>query len=288
MSKHLKFLRSCALSLLLTSPAFAADEVTSETVLATVDGVDVTVGQMIVVRETLPEQYQSLPDDVLFNAILDQIIQQQLLAQSYKGNDPKRLVFTLENQRRLMLAEAAIEETLDAGVSAEDVQTRYEEKFVANYEGAPEFDASHILVETVEKAAEVRQEILDGAEFAEMAKAHSTGPTGPSGGALGWFESGQMVQPFEQAVTQMQVGDISEPVQTQFGWHIIKLNDMRTKKAPSLEEVQEQLVVEIQEQIIDAKVAALTEAADIDRSGAEGFDPAILRKSELLEAVEDK
>ena len=75
--------------------------------------------------------------------------------------------------------------------------------------------------------------------------AHSTGPSGPSGGELGWFGPGMMVPPFEEAVMAMEVGAVSEPVETQFGWHVITLNDTRSQAAPPLDEVREELAEEI-------------------------------------------
>jgi len=80
--------------------------------------------------------------------------------------------------------------------------------------------------------------LADGADFATLAKERSTGPSGPRGGELGWFGTGQMVPEFEQAVIGLEDGAVSEPVQTQFGWHVVKRNDSRNKSAPSLDEVQ--------------------------------------------------
>jgi len=282
MSKHTKFMRSTALAIMLTVPALANAEPTSDTIVAKVNDTEITLGHMIVVRENLPQQYKTLPDDVLFKGILDQIIQQTLLAQSVEGPAPQRIAIALENQERLLLADAAIEAALEEGVEANALQARYQEKYVENYEGSSEFNASHILVETLEEAKEIHAKLLSGADFDALAKEKSTGPSGPSGGSLGWFGPGEMVPAFEEAVTKLGVGDISEPIQTQFGWHVVKLNDMRVQEAPSFEDVQSELIAEIQEQVIDARVAILTENAEIDNTGAEGIDPAILKDQDLV------
>lgn len=282
MSKHVKFMRSTALALMLAAPGFVMAEPTSETIVAKVNDTEITLGHMIMVRENLPEQYKTLPDETLFKGILDQIIQQTLLAQSLEGPTPKRVALALENQKRLLLADAAINAALENGVEADLLQKRYQEKYVENYKGAEEYNASHILVETQEEAEEIHSNLLSGADFAEAAKENSTGPTGPSGGALGWFGTGEMVPEFEKAVTTLTVGDISEPVQTQFGWHIIKLNNVRAKEAPTFETVQNELIAEVQEQIIDAQIAALTEAAKIDDSAAENINPALLKDTTLI------
>ena len=90
-----------------------------------------------------------------------------------------------------------------------------------------EYNASHILIETETEAHQVREQLLDGANFAELAQHRSIGPSGPNGGQLGWFREGIMVPVFEAAVMQLQPGEISEPVHTQFGWHVVLLHEVR-------------------------------------------------------------
>ncbi len=282
MSKHLKFLCSAALVLGLSGPVVAADAVDADTVVATVNGTQVTVGQMIMVRAALPQQYQSMPDDVLFNGILDQIIQQNLLAQAHTGDEPRRLEIALQSERRLILADAVVEDFLSEPPSEEDIQAAYDARY-ANFEGPSEFNAAHILVETEEEAVALRQQIVDGADFAEMAKEHSTGPSGPSGGALGWFGPGMMVPEFETAVVAMNAGDVSAPVKTQFGWHLIKLNELRKQETPALADVRSELAGEVQGAKLEAFIASLTEKSEIDRSNAAAFDPSIIKQTNLLD-----
>ena len=142
----------------------------------------------------------------------------------------------------------------------------------------------HAAVKLREEEAEaIRQVLLDGAVFAEVAKTSSTGPSGPSGGSLGWFSAGQMVPPFEEAVMALESGEISEPVETQFGWHIVKLNETRIAEAPSLEEVRGEIVNELEAQAVEDHVNALTSAAKIERPDLSGIDPALLQQPGLLE-----
>lgn len=286
MSKHFKFLRSVAVAALLCGPAIAEETPGSATVVATVNGTEVTLGHMMMVREALPDQYKTLPDDVLFTGILDQIVQQLVLSHSLNGEVTNRIQLALDNERRLMTAGEAINRILERGVTDEDIQKAYDEKFGGDYKGATEYNAAHILLESKEAADAVRETLIAGADFAETAKEKSTGPSGPSGGALGWFGPGAMVPAFEEAVVAMQPGDISEPVATQFGWHLIKLNETRTQDAPALEAVREELLGELQQAMVDAEIATLTEAATIDRTAAEGIDPAILKQTDLLDANE--
>lgn len=283
MSKHLKILRSFTVAALLCGPVVAQETVGVDTVVATINGSDVTVGHMLMVREALPDQYKSLPDDVLFSGILDQIVQQMVLSQSMNGEETIRIKLALENERRLMTAGEAINRILTKGMTEADIQDAYDAKYGEGYAGGTEYNAAHILVESKEEAEAVRAAILDGADFAETAKTKSTGPSGPSGGALGWFGPGAMVPAFEEAVVGMKVGDISEPTPTNFGWHVIKLNETRVQAAPSLEEVREELVGELQQSLVDAEIAKLTEASTIDRSGAESIDPSVLKQTDLLD-----
>ena len=109
------------------------------------------------------------------------------------------------------------------------------DKQVAAFKPAPEFNASHILVDSEDKAKALKAEIDGGKDFAEVAKANSSDGSAANGGDLGWFGAGQMVPEFETAVSAMQVGAVSAPVKTQFGWHIIKLNDKRETTPPTLD-----------------------------------------------------
>ena len=279
MSKRLTFLSAAALSLTLMLPAQAEDAPSVDTVLATVDGVEITLGHVIQTRQTLPQQYQQLPADVLFPGILDQLIQQSVLSATVEG-EPKSVALAMENQRRSLMANLAIDAILATAVTDEKLQAEYDAAY-GNVEAGQEYNAAHILVETEEKAKELVAEARGGADFAELAKEHSTGPSGPNGGSLGWFGAGMMVPPFEAATFALEVGSISDPVQTQFGWHVIKLNETRAIEAPSLEEVRGELEATVQQKAVEAQVLAMTAAANVDRSGAEGIDPAVLDQLSL-------
>ena len=173
----------------------------------------------------------------------------------------------------------------------EAIQAAYDETY-GNAEPETEYNASHILFTQEEGAeegaalAEAEQAIADlagGADFATLAQERSDGPSGPRGGELGWFGTGAMVAPFEEAVVALEVGAISEPVETQFGWHVIKLNDTRIKDAPSIEQVRGELQESIQAATIESRVAELEEGADITRVAEGDIDPAILNDMSLLE-----
>lgn len=273
-----------ALALVLSLPAQAQDTTApaADTVVATVNGVDITLGHMIVLRSGLPQQYQQLPDDVLFDGVLEQLVRQTVLAQSYEGASPL-IELELDNTRRALEANEIIAEVATAAVTEEALQAAYDAA-IADLGAVMEFNASHILVETEGKAAELIAELAGGADFAELAKAHSTGPTGPNGGNLNWFEPEMMVAPFAEAVHALEVGAVSAaPVQTQFGWHVIKLNDTREKPAPSLDELRGQLTETLQQEAVGAEIDRLMAGADVVRPDLSGLDRSALSDFSLIQ-----
>lgn len=282
MHKPLTFLGALALSACLALPVAAQEEPNLETVIATVNGTNITLGHMIIARASLPEQYQQLPDEVLFNGILDQLVQQTAISDTFEGDLPARVQLSLDNQVRSLTANEVMESLLDIAPSEEEIKAAYEEQYV-NVEAEEEYNASHILVETQEEALAIKEELDNGADFAEMAREKSTGPSGPSGGSLGWFGKGMMVPPFEEAVIALEPGEVSQPVQTQFGWHVIILNEARKTEVPALEAVRAQLDQQIRQIALQTAIEDITAAADVDRSGAEGMDASVLRNIEWLE-----
>lgn len=288
MSKLRSFSLIGALCVSLGAPAMAQDTATADTttadagtVLATVNGTDITLGHMIALSQRLPEQYRQLPDQVLFDGLLEQLIQQTALGQTIDRMD-RRAELILENEKRALLAGEVIENVSNAEISNEDLQAAYDAAY-QSAEPETEYQASHILVETEDEAKAVIEDLNNGADFAELAKTKSTGPSGPNGGELGWFSAGMMVPEFEEAVATMAVNDISEPVQTQFGWHVIKLTDSREKAAPSLDEVRDQLTDQLRQQAVEKKVNDVTAEAEITRAEIEGMDPGVLRDGSLLD-----
>lgn len=283
MAKMTKTLRGMALvAAFLAAGAAQAEDLKADTVVATVNGTTITLGHMIVLRETLPPQYQQLPDDVLFKGILDQLIQQATLEQSIDGEVSKRDQLALDNDRRGYLSGVALQDVITAAVTDEALQAAYDARFK---DAAPqtEYHAAHILVETEEKAKELKAQIESGADFAELAKANSTDTgSGAAGGDLGWFGLGMMVKPFEEAVVAMKPGDLAGPVQTDFGWHLIKLSETRIAETPALDEMRDELAAEIEQAAVTAHIDALTAKAEITRPG-EGIDPAVLKDQTILD-----
>ncbi len=265
------------------APVLADDSApTADTVVATVGDTEITLGHMLVLRAGLPAQFAQVPAEVLFSGILDQLVQQTLLVNAHEGDLPKRAELALENERRALIASEEMADIVETAVTDEAIQTYFDDNYVGG-EGVTEFKAAHILVETEDEAKTLVEEARGGADFSDLAKRHSTGPSGPSGGELGWFSDGMMVEPFQEAVAQMEPGSISDPVQTQFGWHVIKLDETREKEAPKLDEVRVEIEEALRQKAIEARIDELQEAESVDRAAGDGMDPAVLNQVDLLE-----
>ena len=280
MLKGLTFLPALAVAAALALPA-QAETPGADTVVARVNGQEIKLGHVIIARASLPQQYQQLPPEVLFDAIVEQLIQQSALQQAFGDEEPKAVKLSLENERRSLLAAEEIEKIMAAAASDEDLKAAYDAKYGEGYD-EQEYNAAHILVETEEEANALKAELDGGADFAELAKEKSTGPSGPNGGALGWFSKGMMVPEFEAAVMEMQPGQVSRPVQTQFGWHVVKLNETRAMEAPAFDSVREELAGELRQQAVSDRVDELVAGADVERPEVEGLEPAMIQNLDLL------
>jgi peptidyl-prolyl cis-trans isomerase C len=168
-----------------------------------------------------------------------------------------RLKAQLELQTRAMLAQAVATDFL-AGNQAteEEMRALYTEQVGSS--AGQEYKARHILVETQGEATDIISQLEDGADFAELAKEKSTGPSGPSGGDLGWFPPDRMVAEFSQAVQALADGEYSkEPVQTQFGWHVILREESRDSVPPPFESVQDVLKQQVEAQKLQEYIDSL-------------------------------
>lgn len=268
-------------SLVMILPAQAQDTPDPDQVLATVNGTPITLGHVIALRADLPAQYDQFPPNLLFRGILDQLIQHELLMQSMEGDPSRASRISIENERRAILAGEVMRGVIAQDPAAEDMQALYDEKYPAGIEES-EYRAAHILVEEEALAQSLVEELESGAAFAALAKEHSIGPSAAVGGDLGWFGAGDMVEPFFNAVAALETGQVSDPVQTEFGWHVIKLDETRNKQRPEFEAVRQEIEEELRGQALDAHIAGLQAEADIQRESTEGLDPAVITNTDLL------
>ena len=282
MLKRLTKMSILAVSLSLALPVVAEDSADANTIVATVNGTQITLGHLILARQALPEQYSNYPAEMLFKGLLDQLVQQTLLAQSTSGEVSMRMELEMENQRRMLLAGAAIDTVMEMNISEVDVRQMYQAEFV-NAESGAEYNASHILLESEEGALALVTALEGGADFADLAKEKSTGPSAPDGGQLGWFGPDMMVPEFEQAVQSLEVGAVSAPVQTQFGWHLIKLNDSRAMAAPSLSQARPEIEMRLRQSGTEAHIQSLVDGAQVTRIEDGKIDPALLLNQALMD-----
>ena len=281
MVKAMRFLAGLALVTSLATPGLSQDT-TADTVVAVVNGKNITVGHMIVARNSLPEEYKTLPNDVLFKGILDQLVQQTVLEQSLAGMVAKRDVLAIENDNRGYLSNVALQAVISVAVTDAALQAAYDARFKDAKPGT-EYSAAHILVEAEAKAVDLKKQLDGGADFAALAKANSTDTgSGANGGDLGWFGLGAMVKPFEEAVVAATVGKVAGPVKSDFGWHLILVKVTRAAAQPTLDDLRDELATEIEQEAVEAHLKTLTDAAKIEKPGI-GIDPATLSVATLLD-----
>ena len=252
------------------SPAASQTEaqpVAAAETMVTVNGEPITTDVFSVYYGERMRQSQGQNTPELRARALDELVKIVVLTQEAEKQQLDRqpaVAAALAFQRDQLLSRLAIQEFVRQSTpSEEEMKKLYDEQF-GNYTGT-EYKASHILVKTEEEASALIAELGEGSDFAELAKEHSTGPTGPKGGDLGWFDADQMVPAFAEAVKGMEKGAYSkEPVNTQFGWHVILLQDTREAEPPPFEEVTPQLATPLQQQAVARYVAELRQNAKVE------------------------
>lgn len=220
----------------------------------------------------LPEQVRAAPRDQIEPLVINELVNTRLVARLARSAGTQDLE---EYKRQLEVVAARILQNvyLGAQVEARLTEARITEAydaFVAANPPAEEVRASHILVEAKESAQAIADEIRGGGDFAEVARRESTGPSASSGGDLGFFEKGQMVPTFAEAAFALEIDEVSDPVQTQFGWHVIKLTDRRQASPPTLDEVRGELTQRLEEEILGEVLAEAREGVTIEAFDADG------------------
>ncbi len=246
-----------ALALLAFPAALSAQQGGAEgdAVVARVGGEEIHNSDVMAMARSLPPQYQSQLMQ-LYPLLVQRLVDFNLAG---KAGRAAGLAEDEEVQARIAQAaeqairEVYLEREVEARITNEGLQAMYQDHLAANPPAA-EFHARHILLETEGEARAAIAELDGGADFAELAKERSTGPSGPKGGDLGYFTAEQMVPEFSAAAAKLEPGQHSaEPTQTQFGWHVIKVEDRRTAAPAAFEEVEQQL----REQLARDSVAAI-------------------------------
>jgi peptidyl-prolyl cis-trans isomerase C len=223
----------------------AAEEKPGDTVVATVNGQPITESDLRFAENELGGEIANLPPEVKRRALAEYLIDNELFA---KAAEEAKISATPEYEqqmrylKRRVLRELYFDKTLKGKIGEDEAKKIYTEK-IAQLKPEEEIEARHILVDSEEKAKELHAKIVAGADFAQLAKENST-DTGSKdqGGVLGYFGHGQMVPEFEAAAFKLEKGQVSEPVHTNFGWHIIKVDDRRKKEPPSFAAVKDTIL----------------------------------------------
>ena len=204
--------------------------------------------------QATPEQRAAIEEELTDIYLLSSTPRTEELA------DDPQVYAQLELQRRALLAQLTATDFLSRNrATEEEIQTEYAEQ-LALAPPSEQIKARHILVETHAAAVDLIAELNDGADFAQLAISNSTGPSGPSGGDLGWFSPDSMVPEFRDAVSAMDNGTYStEPVQTQFGWHVILREDSRAEEPPPLEGVRDVVSQRIEQRKLQEYLQQLRE-----------------------------
>jgi peptidyl-prolyl cis-trans isomerase C len=234
---------SIALALLMTAPAVVAQD----KVVAKVNGKNLTESDLKYAEAEIGNDIGNLPEATRRRVLIEYLIENQLFAdaaETQKLGTGTAFDERLQYWRRRALRETFFDTSVKSSVSEAEARKLYDGQVaqIAQNKAEEEVKASHILVKEEAKAKEIAATLKAGDDkaFAEAAKANSLDPgSKEDGGSLGYFGKGQMVPQFEEAAFKLQKGEISAPIQTQFGWHIIKVDDRRAKPAPKIPEFAE-------------------------------------------------
>jgi len=260
--------------LLLTaflSAAPAAEDV--DPVVARVDGMEIHRSDVEESRHRLPQRFQAVPLESVYGFLVNSLIDSKLVvaeARKIKLQESAEVKKAMARIEEQVLERAFLGAYIEQRITDEQLQAAYQAQ-IKGMAGEEEIHAAHILLETEAQARQVITELKGGADFAELAKSRSKGPSGPNGGDLGFFGKKQMVEAFSTAAFALKKGAYTtEPVQTQFGWHVIKLIDRRKAKAPSFKESEPKLRQEVSGKIGAELLQRIRKAATIERFNLDG------------------
>ncbi len=259
-----KLISTTALIISLGVAALSAE------VLATVDGKEITTedANIYVAQTQSGARYDMLPEDQK-KMIVDRLIERALFIKQAKKEEIEKspdYINALERDKEELMVRTWIGEQFRNTVVSDSEAKSYYDKHPDEFKIPAQVHARHILVKDEKGAQEIIDQLkgLQGdalqKRFVELAKEKSTGPTGPKGGDLGFFGAGQMVKPFNDAVFAMKKGEVSsKPVKTQFGFHVIYVEDLKPAKAIPYEEAKERIINMLKQKTFSAKMAKLAE-----------------------------
>jgi peptidyl-prolyl cis-trans isomerase C len=242
-------------------------------VVARVDGTELHLSDVEAAQRSLPPQAQKLPLAQIYPMLLDRLVDGMLITEAgrkeHLEQDPQ-LQQRLKQYEDRLIQEVYLNRAIKSAETEDRLKARYE-TFIKDKAGHEEVHARHILVKTDAEAKALIAELDKGADFAELAKQHSTDPGGKSGGDLGYFGHDDMVKEFADAAFSLPSGQYTKsPVKTEFGWHVIQVEDHRVSTPPSFEEARQEVTQLVAHDVIDAKLKDLRGAAKVETYGLDG------------------
>jgi len=254
-----------ALALATAQPVLAAED--ANPVVARVDGSDIRQSDVKLAEEELGAQLQQMDEATRRENIISFLVDMKIVAKAAEAKKvgdseafKKRLAFT----RDRLLMDSLLTEEGKAGADDAALRKVYDEA-AKQISAEQEVHARHILVESEDEAKAIVAELKKGADFAELAKKKSKDPGAADGGDLGFFTKDQMVPEFSAAAFALEPGKVSDPVKSQFGWHVIKVEEKRNRQPPPFEQVKGQLETYAVRKAQAEYVAKLREAAKVER-----------------------
>jgi peptidyl-prolyl cis-trans isomerase C len=260
-------LGALTLAALLSAPLSAPRAQDNDPVVARVNGVDIRQSEIAFAEEEIGSNMPNVPPeqrrDYLINYLVDVIVLSQAADKQQLGDRPDvkhRLAF----DRSRLLMEALLQDAGKAALSDAAEHQIYDEA-VKQVKEEEEVHARHILVPTEDEAKAILAQLKGGADFATLAKEKSKDPGAADGGDLGYFTKDQMVPEFAEVAFKLDKGQLSEPVKTQFGWHIIQVEDKRIKPTPTFDQVKPQIENYVAHRAQAELVENLRKSATVER-----------------------
>ena len=263
---------------------YSQDSLSADTPFVEVNGKVIKFGSAIIAFSKIQQSNINFDQKTIFSQIVQQLVNEELLSQKIEKENQLTLL-ALEHEKRSAKAAQMVSKILKNFPSDELVSSAYQ-SLTDQLKGSLEYNASHILVNEEDQAKNILKDLNEGKDFADLAKKHSVGPTAKNGGNLNWFDLNTMVPEFSTALMVLSEGDVSQPVKTKFGWHVIKLNETREKEIPSLEKVRPQLVQNLRQRKINDYLNSLNQNSEINFL-RKNINPNEITNLQLLEKLDD-
>lgn len=261
---------TAALGLALPQAGFAQDtKPDPKSIVVTIGETEVSEMDLAIAGEDFAEIVADVPEAEKRDKLIELLVDMHIFAQEAKKNglaDSEEFAVRLQLMEARALRNAYFEQEILSTITDEEVKARFETE-IGKITPEENVSARHILVEKEDEAKKLIEELQGGADFETLAKEHSTGPSGPNGGDLGEFGRGQMVPAFEAVAFSLEKDSIStEPVRTQFGWHIIQVYDKGSAPLPAFEQVEEQIRSMVVGERFTEKLSSLRETYEVKRA----------------------